>query len=225
MRDTLYDYRGLRLSNIASPRYRHLLLLLIWVAYFALYILTERLIPEESCAVMHCGLDDAIPFCEYFVVFYVFWYLLIFGSLAYLLFCDVKSFSNLQIFIGITQLLAMFCYIFFPTRQDLRPAVFERDNAFTWVLGIIYSVDTSTGVCPSLHVAYSCGVASVFWKKKSFPVWFRTATVVLVVCICLSTMFVKQHSAIDVCFGVITGIIAEVCVYGVPRIMRGKRHK
>ena len=45
MKQPVVDYRKLRLSNITSPEYKHLLLLLGWVVYFAFYFLTENLIP------------------------------------------------------------------------------------------------------------------------------------------------------------------------------------
>ena len=42
MRKPVVDYRQLRPSNITSPQYRHLLLLLGWVVYFVLYFTTEN---------------------------------------------------------------------------------------------------------------------------------------------------------------------------------------
>ena len=71
MRKPVVDYRKLRLSNITSPQYRHLLLLLGWVVYFCLYFLTEKLIPVEDCYPVWHKLDDIIPFNEFFVLFYV----------------------------------------------------------------------------------------------------------------------------------------------------------
>ena len=49
MRKPTVDYRKLRLSNVRSPEYRHLLLLLGWLGYFAAYFLTENLILAENC--------------------------------------------------------------------------------------------------------------------------------------------------------------------------------
>ena len=89
------DYRNLRFNNITQPQYRHVLLLLSWVFYFSMYFLTERLIPAERCAAVHCFWDDLIPFCEVFIVPYVFWYFLVAGSLLYFLLYDVKSFKTL----------------------------------------------------------------------------------------------------------------------------------
>ena len=153
MKKPVVDYRQFRFSRINEPRFRHLKLLLGWVVYFLLYVLTENLIPQEACHPMHCILDDWIPFCEYFAVFYVFWYVLVVGSLLYYLLYDPESFSKLQTFIMVTQAIAMTAYILYPSRQDLRPEVFARDNIFSRTMAFIYSFDTNTGVCPSLHVA------------------------------------------------------------------------
>ena len=158
MRTPEVDYRKLRLNNLRSDKYHHLLLLLGWVGYFLLYFLTENLIPVESCTPVHCFLDDLVPFCEWFVIPYVSWYFLIVGSLGWFLLYDIRKFRELQTYIIVTQVIAMAVYILFPNRQDLRPEVFPRDNFCTQLLEQLYSFDTNTGVCPSLHVAYSLRV-------------------------------------------------------------------
>lgn len=219
------DYRGFRLSKINDPAYSHIWLLLGWVFYFVMYFLTENLIPPESCAPVHCALDDKIPFCEYFLVFYVGWYLLVFGSLAWYFFTDVENFRKLQTYIIITQVLAMAAYILFPSRQDLRPEVFARDNLFTHAAAFIYSFDTSTGVCPSLHVAYSLGILSVFWRDRDASRLWKAALTVLVVMICLSVCFVKQHSALDVLAALPVCAVAEACVFWLPKLRQRNRAK
>ena len=147
MKKPVVDYRQFRLSKINEPRFSHLkLFFLDWIGYFTLYFLTENLIPVERCHPMHCFLDDLMPFCEYFAIFYVFWYALVFGYLVYYLLYDIDKFKKLQIFILVTQIIAMLCYILYPSRQDLRPEVFPRENFLTAVMAFIYSFDTSTGV-------------------------------------------------------------------------------
>ena len=42
----MVDYRKLRLSNLTSPEYRHVLLLLFWIAYGILFAAVERVIPR-----------------------------------------------------------------------------------------------------------------------------------------------------------------------------------
>ena len=213
MRKPVVDYRTFRLSKINDPQFSHLKLLLGWVGYFALYFLTENLIPVENCYVMHSKLDDMIPFCEVFVIPYVGWYLLVAGSLLYFALFNVDSFKKLQIFIIITQVVAMSIYILFPNMQDLRPEVFPRDNFLTKIVGFLYTVDTNTNVCPSLHVAYSIGIASVWTKEKNVSKGWKTFVVIAVILICLSTMFIKQHSALDVLAALPVCLLAEWIVY------------
>ena len=212
MRTPAIDYRKLRLNNINTPEYRHLLLLLGWVGYFVLYLLTENLIPPENCYPVHCWLDDFVPFCEWFIIPYVSWYFLIIGSLAYFLLYSVDSFKNLQTYIIITQIIAMAVYIIFPTRQDLRPTVMYA-NPLTWIVNLIYSVDTNTGVCPSLHVGYSLGIASTWLREKSVPKWLRVLIAVWCGVICISVAFVKQHSVVDIFAAIPMCMFAEWFVF------------
>ena len=213
MKKPTVDYSGFRLSRLGEPRFRHLLLLLGWVGYFLLYLLTENLIPAEACHPIHCGLDDVVPFCELFVIPYVFWYALIVLSLLIFMLYDVRSFKCLQTYIMITQAVAMTVYILYPSRQDLRPEVFPRENVLTAIMGFIYSFDTNTGVFPSLHVAYSLGIASTWVRYKDAPLWWKIFVVTAVVIICAATAFVKQHSVLDIFAALPVGLLAEILVF------------
>ncbi len=214
MNRQLVDYRGFSLRRLNEPRFSHVKLLGGWIFYFAMYFITENLIPAEKCHPIHCRLDDLIPFNEFFVIFYVGWYALVFFSLAYTFFYDIPRFRKMQTFILITQVIAMFCYVVYPSRQDLRPEVFPRENFLTVFMGFIYSFDTSTGVCPSLHVAYSMGILSVGLKNDGLPKIWKAALTFVVIMICLAVCFVKQHSAVDVFAALPVCLIAEWLVYG-----------
>ncbi|MBQ8881171.1 MAG: phosphatidic acid phosphatase [Oscillospiraceae bacterium] len=214
MRKPVVDYRGLRLSNLTSPQYRHLLLLLGWVGYFLMYFLTENLIPADKCTPVWCPLDDIVPFNEWFVIPYVGWYVLIVVSLGYFLLYNVDNFKGLQTYIIVTQAIAVVCYIVWPSRQDLRPAEFPRENFLTWIMGIIYTADTNTGVCPSLHVAYSLGIASAWLKEKSAAWYVKTIVVIFVILVCLSVAFTKQHSVVDIFAALPVCLVAEIVAFG-----------
>ena len=213
MKKPVVDYREFRLSRINEPRFSHLKLLWGWIGYFSLYFLTENLIPYSRCHVVHIPLDDVIPFCEAFVIPYTFWYLLIVGSLLYFMLYNVDSFRKLQTYIIITQIIAMAIYIAFPNRQDLRPEIFPRDNFLTDVVKLIYSLDTNTNVCPSLHVGYSIGIASVWVREKTVRWPVKAFVVVACILICLSTAFIKQHSTADFFAAIPMCLFAEYWVF------------
>ena len=225
MKKPVVDYREFRFSKLNTPQFSHMKLAIFgWLFYFSFYFLTENLIPAEICHPIHCALDDRIPFCEYFAVFYVFWYALVFGSLIYTLLYNTDSFTRLSKFILITQVIAMTIYIIYPSRQDLRPETFVRDNFLTRLIAFIYSFDTPTGVFPSLHVAYSMGILSVALKSTELKKFWKWMLAFVVVMICLATAFVKQHSMLDVFAALPVCLVAELLVYWTdywkPRLFR-----
>lgn len=222
MKPPVVDYREFRLSKLNDSRFSHLKWLFGWIFYFAAFFLTEILIPVEKCHVIHSPLDALIPFCEYFVIPYVLWYALIVGSLGYFLFYNVASFVKLQKYFILTQVIAVIVYIVYPSCQNLRPESFANDNVFTALVGLLYSVDTNTGVCPSVHCIYSIGIASVWLKEHGISKGFKTFIVVLAVLICLSTVFIKQHSVIDFVAAIPVCFLAEFLVLRKPHRRRSE---
>ena len=223
------DYSGFSLRRLNEPRFSHVKLLGGWIFYFTMYFVTENLIPREACHPIHCALDDLIPFNEFFLIFYVGWYAFVFGALAYTFFYDVENFRKLQIFIICTQVIAMTCYVLYPSRQDMRPEVFERENVLTALMAFIYSFDTSTGICPSLHVGYSLGILSVALKDRELGAGWKALLSFVVLMICLAVCFVKQHSALDVFWALPMCLVAEIITYGkdywLPRLRSGAVRK
>ena len=110
-------------------------------------------------------------------------------------------------------LVAMAVYILYPSYQDLRPTEFVRDNFFTHLAALIYRADTPTGVCPSLHVAYSLGIGSCWLKEKQASKLWKAFVVFSVITISLSTAVVKQHSVIDIAAALPLGLLAEILVF------------
>jgi len=120
--------------------------------YIAGYVLVERFPLSTEYHVMHCALDDIIPFCEYFVVPYYLWHILILAFTIYTLKNDKQRFEKFFRFLIVCCFIVFEIFMFFPTCQNMRPEVFPRDNIFTDIVKITYLLDTSTNVCPSMHV-------------------------------------------------------------------------
>ena len=193
------DYRNFRFSKISTPEYNHLKLLLYWPVFLLFFLYVERLSSTAVYYPMHCALDDLIPFCEYFLIPYLFWFIYLVGMHVYTLLYDIDAFRLLMRFIIVSYSLSMVIYLLFPTCQELRPVELLRDNPFTRFLYYFYQFDTNTNVCPSLHVVGSVAVWLTSRRISRFQTMgWRVAFCVAAILICLSTMFLKQHSVLDV---------------------------
>ena len=102
-------------------------------------------------------------------------------------------------FVIVTYTITVLIYLFFPTCQNLRPEAFVRNNLLTRFIELFYSFDTNTNVCPSLHVIGSVAAMFGLWDCKALQsVGWKIAATSIAVCISLSTVFMKQHSIMDV---------------------------
>ncbi len=193
------DYRGLRPGNITDPAYRHILLLLYWPVHGLLFLLLERGGLARHYYTVQCALDGRIPFNEWFFIPYLFWFVYLIGGLAYTFFTDVPAFRRMMRFIILTYAATLVIYILWPTQQLLRPDAFPRDNVMTRFAVWFYAFDTNTNVCPSIHVLGAIAVSVGLWDCGRFArTGWRLAFAAMTALICLSTLFVKQHSVLDV---------------------------
>lgn len=195
----LVDYRKLRWSNINSEQYKHLKLLLYWPVYGLLFLFVERFYQVDFYYPMYCPLDDLIPFCEWFLIPYLFWFVYLVGMHLFALLYDVDAFKLMMKYIILTYSAAIIIYLIWPTCQQLRPASFERDNILTRFIAAFYQFDTNTNVCPSIHVIGSLAVMeAALWSKVIRSKGIKTAFVIVAILICISTVFMKQHSVLDI---------------------------
>ena len=81
---SVVDYRELNLHTLNDPRYSPLKLLLFWPSFGIVFFILERVWICDNYHMMFCPLDDHIPFCEWFVIPYFFWFVFINGMHIYL---------------------------------------------------------------------------------------------------------------------------------------------
>ena len=213
----MVDYRKLRLHNLNSSEFRHLWLLLFWPVFGILFAMVEKDVFNPVYTPVWCPLDDRIPFCEWFLIPYLFWFVFLVGMHLYLLLFDVPAFRRFMYYIMITYGVTMAIYLIYPTCQELRPEEFARDNFLTRFMAAFYAFDTNTNVCPSIHVEGSIAVALAAWDTPRFqtPLW-RTVFMGTALLISVATVFVKQHSVLDVFWALVLCAAAWVVVYGIP---------
>ena len=198
-------------------RYRYLIIILFVPVYWIWFVALEHKNTSDYTAI-HCFIDDVIPFCEYFIIPYYLWFGYVVISLLVLFIrkdCQ-SSFLKTAAMLISGMILSLVIYTLFPNGQDLRPDAFPRENIFTDMVAFLYRGDTCTNVCPSLHVYNSIVVhaglsGSPLGKKHKL---LKVCSLVLCVLICLSTLFLKQHSAVDV--------FAAMLMYALIRILFAK---
>ncbi len=188
-------------------------LLLFWPVFGAVFWSME-LVGTDKYHIVHCFFDDKIPFCEYFAIPYYFWFIFLIGMIVYGFFWDEEALKNYMKFTIITYSVTLAVYAVYPTVQNLRPETFQNNNVFTQIVKFAYKVDTNTNVCPSIHVLGSMAVYFAARKSKLFcgKAW-RAAFFATAVLITVSTLFIKQHSVLDIVFAVILGVFAYPFVY------------
>lgn len=209
MNKPVLDLRRFRFRKLNTDEFRHMKWILFWPLFGLSFYLIERIYQPASFHIMYTRLDDLIPFCEWFLPFYLFWFLYLAGSLLYLLFYDPKGFTREMKFITITFSLTVLICIFYPNCQELRPDSFARDNVLTRFIAGLYKLDTSTNVFPSMHVIGSAACMFGLTTTKRFrSTGWKIFWFVITVLVSISTVFLKQHSVLDI-FGAI-----PVCILG-----------
>lgn len=170
---------------------------------------------------VHCHLDDLIPFCKYAIIPYLAWFIWIPFTLFYLLWKAPRAdFWRLclPLFAGMTIALAV--YVILPNGLDLRPYRVYGSDIFARIVRQLYSTDTATNVCPSIHVFNSVTLMMAYYRSRIFESprrWMRPASAVLCLSIIASTVLLKQHSCIDVVMGILLAMAVDSAASSLER--------
>lgn len=145
-------------------------------------------------------IDDYIPFCEFFVIPYYLWFPYIVVITAFFCLTDRPGLPKLTAFLMIGMTVFLLTSFLYPNGQDLRPASFERDNIFVDMVKVMYTSDTPSNVLPSIHVLNTLGVQMAILTDPKLRARrsVTVSTAAISTLIIMSTVFIKQHSMIDV---------------------------
>ncbi|MDD6618120.1 MAG: phosphatase PAP2 family protein [Clostridiales bacterium] len=178
------------------------------VTYSILYLCIFQYLEQRhvySYHLIHCALDDLIPFCEYFIVPYLLWFPYQVFVIAYFIFFNKEKREYYQLTLNLCMGMTVFLIVswLYPNIQLLRPAVFTGDSLFIRAIQQLYSMDTPTNILPSIHVFNSIAIHLAICKCEQLKdkKWLKRGAGILTFLIILSTMFLKQHSVIDVTLG------------------------
>lgn len=192
----------------------------IAVFYLIFYLsvfswLEKNVVPKY---IIHCKLDEIIPFCEVFIIPYVSWFVYVPAAFIWFKHRGWEDYKKLclMVFTGLTICLGI--YYVFPTGLNLRLAQEPHDTGFLYnMVHLLRAIDTPTNVCPSIHVMNTvmifqavCSLDHLKHRKLTIAAHF-----VIMVLICASTVLLDQHSVIDVICGIMMSFVIHGCVYKV----------
>lgn len=153
-------------------------------------------------------IDQYIPFNEYFVIPYLFWFIYIALGFIYFIFIDQKGFKRTCFYLFVGMFTCLIIYMIWPNQQNLRVNL-NNTNIFQTLVSFIYTIDSPTNVCPSIHVYNSIMMMISLFKSECMKnhKLLSVINIIIAVLICLSTMFIKQHAFVDVVLAIVLCIV------------------
>lgn len=198
------------MNKFTKERLKHSFMFIYPIFYMLSFVFLEQHVEPQYIFMFE--VDHLIPFCEFFVVPYLLWFLYVAATvLLFFLFLDIGDFYRLTCYLFSGMTIFLLVSLFLPNGLELRPHEFPRDNVFTDMVKHLYQTDTSTNVLPSIHVFNSICVHVAISKNAFFrkhPLIVKSSFCLMTLIIC-STMFIKQHSILDV----ICGILLAIALY------------
>ena len=143
------------------------------------------------------------------------WFLYVAATIAFFFFRNRDDYYRLCTFLFTGMTISLLVCTLFPNGTDFRPAIDPDKNIFCYLVSRLWSIDPCINVFPSIHVYNSVGVHIAVCHSeelKKHPMIIG-ASGVLMVLICLATMFLKQHSVIDVCLGTTLALFGHLLFY------------
>lgn len=160
-------------------KYRHsLYLLYLPIFLLGFYVLEKYEAPYYTD--IYCRFDSYIPFCEIFVIPYLLWFPFVIGGIAFFLFLSFRVPSVKYDFVRF---------------------------AFFLIVGLTICLATYVIWPSSLHLRLAHEPMAERPEKCHWRLWLRYGSLILTILIVLSTVFIRQHSVVDVVFAIILSLL------------------
>lgn len=199
--------------NKLLVKYKHFIFFgLVFIAINMVFGHLEKIIVPKYH--MESRIDDYIPFVKVFVIPYVVWFVYSIAVPVYFGFTSKEDFYKLCSFMAIGQSVCLLAYYLFPNGQGLRPVIVDND-IFSRMIRYIYQNDTSTNVAPSIHVLHAVAVHIGLMNYKPFRnvKWLPAVSFTVMVSVVLSTVFIKQHAAVDILWALLLCGVLYLLIY------------
>lgn len=181
--------------------HRYCLAGLYLIVFLTGFFLLQIFGPEPGW-IVYSSIDSWIPFNEWFVIFYVLWYFWVPFFMVYFMIREKRAYLELCLVMFGGATICLMVYYLLPNGLMLREDI-PRDNFCVDIVRFLRTIDPPRNVCPSIHVSSTVAIhlaiccSGEFGENRKMKMLSRVITVG----ISLSTVFIKQHSVIDVFWG------------------------
>ena len=217
-RDNMNNKKIRNLEKVL-PRYGMVVLLALVifnaVTYFGTRFVTTNMVHHS----MKLAIDDRIPFCSFFVVFYILAYVQ--WIIGYIIIARESKEHCYRYLFGelVAKLICLVVFILFPT-TILRPEI-TGHGLWESLVRFIYEIDAPDNLFPSIHCLESwvCFRGAIHLKKM--PKWYAGLMFVSTVLVFASTVLIKQHVFIDMVGAVVAveiGLLVSKWLIGKAKI-------
>ncbi len=206
------------LDYIKSHKY--CLILIYWPLHSIFYEIVRAATADQEVLLIESKLDSMIPFCEWFIIPYVIWYVAIAWVLLWSLSKGKREFLRAE---GLIMFCTVFPMLFCAVVPNgiplsMRPdfETLGRENIATKLVELIYLADSPPrNVMPSMHVSVSWAMFFAVMQSRFLKGnWiFKLCSGILAILISLATVFIKQHSILDVFAGVSVAVVGLIVIY------------
>ena len=185
--------------------------ILAWLLYVVSFFLIDNF-NRDPVIYLHSRIDDLIPFSRFAIIPYASWFpLLVIPMGKRMLKKEYEQVWDLLVPMFIAMFGSLIFYLIVPNGLHLRPAEVKGSDLCAWLVRSIQSMDTPENVCPSIHVSTTVLIDLFLQKQHKHETGMRIFLHILAVSICLSTMLLKQHSVIDVFWGLVVALVIQYC--------------
>ena len=199
----------------------------IYMTIYLIWFFTLNGVEYQEVHILHSPIDDLIPFNEYFVFPYASWFLALFFTPIVFMWMGKEDFLRLIFVMYVGMTICLIVYMVYPTGLDLRRPL-EHDNFASDMVALVRNTDVSRNVCPSIHCSTSAAIILCHWFSRRLsgkkPVYLVVKILVTIwmISVIVSTLFIKQHSVIDIYWGVGLSIVLFLLSY-LPSLLKKRK--
>lgn len=187
---------------------------LIYIMLYLVVFYLIRFIKPAKYYYPYTPFDFKIPYIRFFVVPYLSWLGWVPFISIYTLFHNEHLYKKISHMMMISMTLYTIISLILPTALFLRPTFLNCKDIFCQLTVFLYGLTPETYVFPSLHVFHSLVAFYAILHGKGKLVqnrYFKVFGFIWTILICLSTVFVRQHSIIDMFGGIFLFITILQC--------------